>query len=171
MTGSCSHRVPKTTIVFPCAAINPSDPCCEDPVCTQEPVCEETCIDNDGDGFGDPANVGCTYPFWDCDDGNPDINPLATEIPGNGIDENCDGKDANCFIATAAFGTALEGKIDALRSFRDAYLMKSSAGRTFVEAYYQHSPPIAGTITDREWLRTLVRVLLLPLVGFVSLLV
>jgi hypothetical protein len=126
-------------------------------------------VDNDGDGFGDPASGRCTYSDWDCDDGNPNINPLATEIPNNGIDENCDDQD--CFIATAAFGTALEGKIDALRAFRDAYLMKSSTGRKFVEAYYQHSPPIARAIADRPWLRALVRVLLLPITGFVSLLV
>ena len=154
---------------YSCAAVNNSDPCCLDAVCEPEPVCQEPCTDLDGDDFGDPASPGCTYKVWDCNDGNPNINPLATEIPNNGIDENCDSRD--CFIATAAFGTALEGKIDALRSFRDAYLMKSSAGRAFVEAYYQHSPPIARTIAERAWLRSLVRVLLLPVVGVVSLLI
>jgi hypothetical protein len=149
--------------------VNNSDPCCLDPVCEPQPVCQEPCTDLDGDDFGDPASPGCTYASRDCDDGNPNINPHATEIPNNGIDENCDGRD--CFIATAAFGTALEGKIDALRSFRDAYLMKSPAGRAFVEAYYQNSPPIARTIAERPWLRALVRVLLLPVVGFVSLLI
>ncbi len=152
-----------------CNAVGDQDPCCSDPACEGEAICGPPCVDNDGDGFGDPGSPQCTYPYRDCDDGNPDVNPLASEIPGNDVDENCDGQA--CFIATAAFGTNLEGKIDALRSFRDARLMKSSAGRSFVQAYYRHSPPVASAIADRPWLRALVRVLLLPLVGLSSLLV
>ncbi len=35
---------------------------------------------------------------------------------------------------------------------------------------YEYSPPIAATIADHGWLRAVVRVLLLPVVGMVSLL-
>ena len=50
-----------------------------DLICTDIPV-----VDNDGDGWNSDV---------DCDDQNPDINPGATELPGNGIDEDCDGED------------------------------------------------------------------------------
>jgi len=38
--------------------------------------------DQDGDGFGS---------FHDCDDGDQQINPAASEQPGSGVDSDCDG--------------------------------------------------------------------------------
>jgi hypothetical protein len=65
-------------------------------------------------------------------------------------------------------GTRLEEKTDVLRSFRDKYLLGNGAGRELVAAYYKHSPLIAHYIAERPWLRYLVRILLLPLIGVVS---
>lgn len=48
--------------------------------------------DADGDGFT----------IDDCDDSEPAIYPRAPEVCGNGIDEDCDGEDADCVAAEEA---------------------------------------------------------------------
>ena len=45
-------------------------------------------VDNDHDGYTE--NEG------DCDDTKANINPGATEICGDGVDQNCDGHDETC---------------------------------------------------------------------------
>ena len=70
-----------------------------------------------------------------------------------------------CFIATAAFGSAMEPHVGILRDFRDKYLIRNVLGRLFVNTYYRLSPPVADHISKHELLRRVVRVGLLPLVG------
>jgi hypothetical protein len=55
-----------------------------------------------------------------------------------------------------------------LRRFRDDHLMKSEAGRAFVQWYYRHSPAVADYIRERDWLRAVVRGLLWPVVAVVK---
>ena len=70
-----------------------------------------------------------------------------------------------CFVATAAYGTPFEKRIDVLRDFRDRVLAKSDAGRALVDLYYAHGESLAEPVAQHGWLRLLVRVLLLPVLG------
>ena len=61
---------------------------------------DATTTDADGDGFG---------PDEDCNDNNPAINPQATDIVGDGIDQNCDDidgtdQDGDGFASVASGG-------------------------------------------------------------------
>jgi hypothetical protein len=73
------------------------------------------------------------------------------------------GGGGGCFIATAAFGSALEPRVVTLREFRDRYLMPSFTGRAFVELYHLLSPPMAEAIAADEGLRAGVRAVLAPI--------
>jgi choline-sulfatase len=48
----------------------------------------QTMLDFDGDGYARALGGG------DCDDSDPDIHPGAIDLPGDGVDADCDGQDA-----------------------------------------------------------------------------
>ncbi len=75
--------------------------------------------DGDGDGWGDPDRSfgGCEAPEgavsgasgFDCDDGDPAVNPAADEVWYDGIDQDCDGavdwdRDADGVVGADAGG-------------------------------------------------------------------
>jgi len=98
--------------------------------------------DADGDGFSARFGGG------DCNDTNAEIHPGADDVPGNGIDENCEGGDA---IATAEDsagaepGAKLEGHDeDGARSARGA------GTRGEVEAVGVHANPPPGPDSRTE---------------------
>jgi hypothetical protein len=69
-----------------------------------------------------------------------------------------------CFVATAAYGTPLNERVETLRRFRDQRLATSEFGRSLVSLYYRVSPPAAEWIAKREWARLLARAALAPVV-------
>jgi len=71
---------------------------------------------------------------------------------------------SDCFIATAAYGTEYEKKINVLRCWRDTKLLKSKYLSPIVRVYYKKSPPIANYISNRPFVKTVVRIILTPII-------
>jgi hypothetical protein len=75
------------------------------------------------------------------------------------------GGRQGCFIATAAYGHYSAPEVQALREFRDRYLLTNGPGRTFVGWYYRTSPAAAATLNAHPAYKPAVRAALLPAVG------
>jgi hypothetical protein len=121
---------------------------------------------------------GCRFVEWTGDVATiNDLNAASTTVITDGdysITANFEEQEeeeppsdttGGCFIATAAYGTPTAQQIDVLREFRDVVLLESAAGSRLVALYYQLGPRVADFIAGSEFLRTLVKELLVdPLV-------
>jgi hypothetical protein len=92
--------------------------------------------------------------FFAPGDGPPPVIPPSSGGGGGGP----------CFIATAAYGTPMASEIDTLRAVRDTFLLESTVGTAFVDAYYSYSPVVADVVAQSPVLASIVRVLLVPVI-------
>lgn len=76
------------------------------------------------------------------------------------------GGGGGCFIATAAYGSYFDPYVLILRNFRDKVLLTNQSGQSFVAWYYKVSPPISDSLKTSRTMKAVVRVMLLPTVGF-----
>ena len=104
---------------------------------------------------------------WAIPIGNPDESLLSNEVSGDPQSTTAYPvlpDKGGCFIATAAYGADWYAEVQALRDFRDRYLLRNAAGRWFVARYYERSPVVADYIRAHSALKPAVRALLTPLV-------
>ena len=85
---------------------------------------------------------------------------------GDAIVASDSGGGGGCFIATAAYGSMMEPQVKILRDFRDRFLLHNSAGKGFIGLYYAYSLKMTDFISKHDNLRAIVRISLLPVVGF-----
>ncbi len=74
--------------------------------------------------------------------------------------------DKHCFISTAAFGSDMATEVQIFRQFRNTFLLTNKYGAEFVKFYYDVGPKAALFISDSEFLKSITRAALYPLVGF-----
>ncbi len=71
---------------------------------------------------------------------------------------------SGCFVATAAYGSALEPEVGVLRTLRDAVRPRSPLFAAATDLYYRSGPAAAAIIARSDEARMLVRALIGPIV-------
>ncbi|WP_455277618.1 CFI-box-CTERM domain-containing protein, partial [[Eubacterium] cellulosolvens] len=83
--------------------------------------------------------------------------------------EEPSGPGMQCIIATSTYGSELSPEVQFLRSFRDQTVMSTFSGKQFMNVfntwYYSFSPPVAGTIESNTPIKSMMKVVLYPLIG------
>ncbi len=79
------------------------------------------------------------------------------------------GIGGRCLVATAAFGSELAQPVQALRDYRDGFVLQTFGGRIFMDVfnsfYYSWSPAVAELERQNHLLREAVKYLIYPLIG------
>lgn len=75
----------------------------------------------------------------------------------NDSGNNNGGSDSGCYVATMVYGSYDAPNVLVLRSFRDRFLQRFSAGRKFIRWYYASSPKFVARHRDKKILGILIR--------------
>jgi hypothetical protein len=107
----CDANNPTGGLVCSAVAGQPSEEICDtlDNDCdgvVNNGILKDWYQDSDSDGFGSDATLNACAPTSgfvensdDCNDNNVNIHPMATEIAGDGVDQDCSGSDArSCYL-------------------------------------------------------------------------
>ncbi|TND07727.1 MAG: hypothetical protein FD123_3046 [Bacteroidetes bacterium] len=86
---------------------------------------------------------------------------------GSNSNSGTGGSGSGCYVATMVYGSYEAPEVLVLRDFRDRFLARFAAGRSFIRWYYRHSPGFveryrhskAVNSTSRFWLTIFVRIL------------
>jgi len=62
-----------------------------------------------------------------------------------------------CFVATAAFGSAMQPEVELLQRFRDERLSRHAAGKFTIRVYNSIGPPLAGLVRRSALCRRIAR--------------
>jgi len=80
---------------------------------------------------------------------------------------------AMCIIATATYGSAVAPQVELLRNFRDNAILPTRAGASFMTMfnawYYSFSPQTANQIANNWAARSVMQIVLSPLIGILTL--
>lgn len=78
-------------------------------------------------------------------------------------------EEQNCFIASAAYGSRLDPRVQTFRDFRDRVLSRFELGRQFTGFYYRHAYVWGKAIRNNELARSSARIALWPVWAFAKL--
>ncbi|MCB0411630.1 MAG: hypothetical protein KDD22_03845 [Bdellovibrionales bacterium] len=98
--------------------------------------------------------------------GSRDVSTVDPECPYTVRPDEVLGlltEDFNCFIATAAYGSPWDQRLNVLRSFRSKILQHLPGGKKFIWSYYKWGPFASQWIMDHPASKPWVRASLWPL--------
>ena len=92
--------------------------------------------------------------------------------PDNNNENN--GENGGCLIATAAYGSEMASQVQQLREIRDNTIMKTNSGMAFMTSfnqfYYSFSPIVADFEREQPIFKEAVKAMLTPMLSSLSLL-